>query len=143
MTIRGWCLLTAGLVAALCAVLLDERDLLRVAAFAVALPLLAILVVGLTQVRLGATRDSGPSRTPVGSDRQVQLVVSSTGWLGGQLLGGRLLGGRLLGGQLLAGQLPGGRLLLEDAVPPSWPPRYRTAVPGLRCHACRGPARYS
>ncbi|HVE96840.1 MAG TPA: DUF58 domain-containing protein [Pseudonocardiaceae bacterium] len=117
LTLRGWCLLTAGLVAALCAVLLDERDLLRVAAFAVALPLLAILVVGLTQVRLGATRDSGPSRTPVGSDREVQLVVSSTRRLGGQLLGGQLLGGQLLGGQLLGGQLLCGRLLLEDTVP--------------------------
>ena len=122
LTLRGWCLLTAGLVAALCAVLLDERDLLRVAAFAVALPLLAILVVGLTQVRLGATRDSGPPRTPVGSHREVQVVVSSTGRLGGQLLGGQLLGRQLLGGQLLGGQLLGGqllcgRLLLEDAVP--------------------------
>jgi uncharacterized protein (DUF58 family) len=107
LTIRGWCLLTAGLVAALCAVLLNERDLLRVAAFAVGLPLLAILVVGLTHVRLGATRDSGPLRTPVGSDRQVQLVVSSTGLLGGSLLDSSLLGGRLLCG----------RLLLEDAVP--------------------------
>ncbi|MDQ4034100.1 MAG: DUF58 domain-containing protein, partial [Actinomycetota bacterium] len=102
LTIRGWCLLTAGLVAAVCAVLLDERDLLRVAAFAVALPLLAILVVGLTQVRLVATRDSGPRRTPAGSDREVQLAVSSTGLLDGRLLSRRLLCGRLL---------------LEDAVP--------------------------
>ncbi|MDQ5855416.1 MAG: DUF58 domain-containing protein, partial [Actinomycetota bacterium] len=107
LTIRGWCLLTAGLVAALCAVLLNERDLLRVAAFAVALPLLAILAVGLTQVRLLAMRDSGPRRTPAGSDREVRLAVSSTGLLGGRLLGARLLDGRLLCG----------KLLLEDAVP--------------------------
>ena len=117
LTIRGWCLLTAGLVAALCAVLLNERDLLRVAAFAVALPLLAILAVGLTQVRLLAMRDSGPRRTPAGSLREVRLAVSSTGLLGGRLLGARLLDGRLLGGRLLDGRLLCGKLLLEDAVP--------------------------
>ncbi len=92
-TTRGWCLLAAGLAAVLCAVLLDERDLLRVAAFAAALPLLATLIVGRTQVKLRATREPGPPRIPVGSDCQVQLVVRSTGRLSG-------------------------RLLLEDGVPP-------------------------
>jgi uncharacterized protein (DUF58 family) len=86
LTIRGWCLLAAGLVVALCAVLLNERDLLRVAAFAVALPLLALLVVGCIQVRLRATREPGPPRCPVGSDYQVQLVMRSTGQLSGRLL---------------------------------------------------------
>ncbi len=71
--------------------LLDERDLMRVAAFAVALSLLAVLVVGLTHIRVRASREIGPSRIPVGSDGRVQLVVSSTGRLSGRLLGGRLL----------------------------------------------------
>ncbi|MGH4009649.1 MAG: DUF58 domain-containing protein [Pseudonocardiaceae bacterium] len=85
-TTRGRCLLAAGLAAALCAVLLDERDLLRVAAFAVVAPLLATLVVGLTRVRLRATREPGPARIPVGSTCQVHLVVRSTGGLSGRLL---------------------------------------------------------
>ncbi len=93
LTTRGRCLLAAGLAVALCAVLLNERDLLQVAAFAVALPLLATLVVGRTQVRLRATREPRPPRIPVGSDCQVQLVVRSTGRYSG-------------------------RLLLEDGVPP-------------------------
>ncbi|MGH3975068.1 MAG: DUF58 domain-containing protein, partial [Pseudonocardiaceae bacterium] len=86
LTTRGWSLLAAGLAAILSAILLNERDLLRVAAFAVVLPLLAALVVGLTQIRLRATREHGPSRISVGSDCQVQLVVSSTGRLNGRLL---------------------------------------------------------
>ncbi|MGH3751258.1 MAG: DUF58 domain-containing protein [Pseudonocardiaceae bacterium] len=94
LTTRGWCLLAAGLAAVLCAVLLDERDLLRAAAFVVVLPLLATLVVGRTQIRLRAAREPGPPRMPVGSDCPVQLVVRSTGPLSG-------------------------RLLLEDGVPPA------------------------
>ncbi|MGH3898381.1 MAG: DUF58 domain-containing protein [Pseudonocardiaceae bacterium] len=86
LTTRGWCLLAAGLAAALCAVLLNERDLLRVAAFAMALPLLAALVVAFAQVKVRATREPGPSRIPVGSECQVRLVVRSTGWLSGRLL---------------------------------------------------------
>ncbi len=86
LTTRGRCLLAAGLAAVLCGVLLDERDLLRVAAFAVALPLLAALVVGLTQVKLRAAREPGPPRIPVGSDWQVRLVVRSTGRCSGRLL---------------------------------------------------------
>ncbi|HSL09268.1 MAG TPA: DUF58 domain-containing protein [Pseudonocardiaceae bacterium] len=86
LTTRGWCTLAAGLAAVLGAVLLDERDLLRVAAFTVVLPLLATLVVRGTRVRLQATREPGPPRIPVGSDCQVQLVVRSTGRCSGKLL---------------------------------------------------------
>ena len=42
LTTRGRCLLAAGFAAGVCAVVLNERDLLRVAAFVVALPLLAL-----------------------------------------------------------------------------------------------------
>jgi uncharacterized protein (DUF58 family) len=86
LTTRGRCTLAAGLAAVLGAVLLDERDLLRIAAFTVMLPLLAALVVGRTQVRLQATREPGPPRLPVGSDCQVQLVVQSTGRCSSRLL---------------------------------------------------------
>ncbi|MGH3804700.1 MAG: DUF58 domain-containing protein, partial [Pseudonocardiaceae bacterium] len=86
LTTRGRCLLAAGLAAALCAVLLEERDLLRVAAFAMVLPLLAALVVRLTQVRLRATREPEPPRIPVGSDCQVRLVVRCTGRCNAKLL---------------------------------------------------------
>lgn len=86
LTTRGRCLLAAGLAAALCAVLVNERDLLRVAAFAMMLPLLASVVVGHTRNRLRADRDLVPSRITVGGDCQVHLTLRGTGWLCDRLL---------------------------------------------------------
>ena len=86
LTTRGRCLLAAGLAAALCAVLVDERDLLRVAAFALMLPLTASVVVGYTRHRLRADRDLTPSRVAVGGDCQVHLTLRGTGRLCAQLL---------------------------------------------------------
>ncbi|MFZ0120824.1 MAG: DUF58 domain-containing protein [Pseudonocardiaceae bacterium] len=86
LTTRGRCLLAAGLAVALCAVLVDERDLLRVAAFAMMLPLLASVVVGYRQARLRGTRDLVPSRIAVGGDCQAHLTLHGTGRLGGRLL---------------------------------------------------------
>ncbi|MBV9160850.1 MAG: DUF58 domain-containing protein [Pseudonocardiales bacterium] len=86
LTTRGRCLLAAGLAAALCAVLVNERDLLRVAAFAVMLPLLASVIVGHTQIRLRADRELVPPRITVGSDCQAHLTLRGTGALSGRLL---------------------------------------------------------
>lgn len=106
LTTRGRCLLAAGLATALCAVLVDERDLLRVAAFAMMLPLLASVVVGLRRGRLRAHRDLVPSRITVGGDCQAHLTLHGTGrW--------------------------GGRLLLEDVVPPALGGSCRAVVTGL------------
>ncbi|RCW43283.1 uncharacterized protein (DUF58 family) [Halopolyspora algeriensis] len=93
LTLRGRCLLAAGTAAALCAIVLDERDLLRVAAFVAALPLLAMWLSGRTRVALGARREVDPGRVAVGSDTTVRLH----------------LGGR--------GRLPAAGLYLEDGVP--------------------------
>ena len=86
LTTRGRCLLAAGFAVALCAVLVDERDLLRMAAFAMMLPLLASAVVGYTRLRLRADRELAPSRVAVGGDCQVRLTLRGTGWLCTQLL---------------------------------------------------------
>ncbi|MDQ3761845.1 MAG: DUF58 domain-containing protein [Actinomycetota bacterium] len=86
LTTRGRCLLAAGLAAALCAVLVNERDLLRAAALAMVLPLIASVVVGNTQIRLRAERELVPPRIPVGSDCQAHLTLSCTGRLSGRLL---------------------------------------------------------
>jgi uncharacterized protein (DUF58 family) len=87
LTIRGWCLFAAGAGAALCAVLVGERDLLRVAAFAMMLPVLAaILVISRTRIGLQADREVVPSRTPVGGDCQVHLTLRGTGRWSGLLL---------------------------------------------------------
>ncbi|MGH3852340.1 MAG: DUF58 domain-containing protein [Pseudonocardiaceae bacterium] len=106
LTTRGRCLLAAGLAAALCAVLVNERDLLRVAAFAVTLPLLASVIVGFTQLRLRADRDLAPARITVGGECQAHLRLRGTGALSG-------------------------RLLLEDVLPPALGGPRRTVVARL------------
>ena len=99
LTTRGRCLLAAGLAAALCALVLDERDLLRIAAFVVALPLLATLTAGRARLGVHADRRLVPPRTPVGSASEVRLTLRGRGRLG---TGGLLLSDGVpvvLGGQ--------------------------------------------
>ncbi len=88
LSTRGRCLLAAGLAAALCALVLDERDLLRIAAFVVALPLLATLTAGRARLGLHADRRLVPSRTPAGSASEVRLTLRGRSRLGA---GGLLL----------------------------------------------------
>jgi uncharacterized protein (DUF58 family) len=93
LTTRGRCLLAAGFAAGACAVVLNERDLLRVAAFVIALPLLAAWLATRARVGLHAARFLAPSRVPVGAASEVKLDLRSTG------------------------RLPTGGLMLEDTVP--------------------------
>ncbi len=93
MTTRGRCLLAAGVAAAGCAVVLDERDMLRVAVFVFALPLLATLVARWARTRLRCTRSLRPHRVAAGSRTEVLLHLSS------------------------ASRLPTSGVLVEDTVP--------------------------
>lgn len=93
LTTRGRCLLAAGIAAALCSVVLNERDLLRVAVFVVALPLIVCLITAVARVGLHAERHINPARVPVGGRAEVALTVRSTG------------------------RLPTGGLLISDGVP--------------------------
>ncbi|SHF34107.1 DUF58 domain-containing protein [Streptoalloteichus hindustanus] len=93
LTTRGRCLLAAGIAAAVCSLVLDERDLLRVAVFLVTLPMLATALAAGSQVRLAAGRALLPARVPVGTGAEVRLEVRG------------------------GGRLPAGGLLLEDGVP--------------------------
>jgi len=79
LTTRGRCLLAGGIAAAICALLLDERDLLRVGIFASVLPILAILAGSVRSLRLSAGHLVAPSRLVPGSRGQVQLTVTNTG----------------------------------------------------------------
>ena len=65
LTTRGRCLLAAGIAAAVCSLVLNERDLLRVAVFVVALPLLVAAFISATRLRIGfAPRGSWSKATP-------------------------------------------------------------------------------
>ena len=93
LTTRGRCLLAAGAAAALCGIALGERDLLRVAVFLAALPLVAAAVVARTRFRLACSRSLAPARVPAGQPADVLLVLENVSFL------------------------PTGLLLLEDEVP--------------------------
>ncbi|HEY7813809.1 MAG TPA: DUF58 domain-containing protein [Nakamurella sp.] len=82
LTTRGRCLLAGGIAAAICALLLDERDLLRVGIFAVVLPILAMVAGSMHSVRLSADHLVAPTRLVPGSQGRVQLTVTNTGSTG-------------------------------------------------------------
>ncbi len=93
LTTRGRSFLAAAAAAGLSALILGERDLLRVAILLAALPLLAAAYVGQTRYRLSCTRTVEPARVPVGAPARVMLRLSNLS------------------------RLPTGTLLLEDRLP--------------------------
>ena len=93
LTTRGRSFLAAGVASAVCALILGERDLLRVAVFLLALPAVALLVVHRTRYRLACTRRLDPPRVPVGQAASVVLRLDNVS------------------------RLPTGVLLVEDALP--------------------------
>lgn len=86
LTTRGWCLIAAGAAAALCAVLVNERDLLRVAAFVMVLPVLASIVAGRTKIVLQARREVTPTPVSIGGHCRVSLTLRGAGRWSGRLL---------------------------------------------------------
>jgi uncharacterized protein (DUF58 family) len=79
LTTRGRCLLAGGVAASVCAVVLDERDLLRIGLFGVALPLIAMLAGSLRRIRLSASHLIQPSRLDPGTSGQVVLSITNAG----------------------------------------------------------------
>ncbi|WP_229073877.1 DUF58 domain-containing protein [Actinoplanes sp. DH11] len=93
LTTRGRSFLAAALAAAVSALILGERDLLRVAVLLAALPLLAAWYVGRSRYKLACTRSLDPGRAPVGSSARVILRLQNLS------------------------RLPTGTMLLEDRLP--------------------------
>ncbi|GAA5119428.1 DUF58 domain-containing protein [Pseudonocardia adelaidensis] len=102
LTTRGRCLLAGGGATSVCAVILDERDLLRVGVFVAVLPLLALLLASRTRRTVRAERTLEPPRVPVGAGVDVEL---------------RLAGGPLLGALRLADAAPDAAGPQADAPP--------------------------
>lgn len=93
LTTRGRCFLAGGAAAAACAVVLGQRDLMRVGLLLLALPLVAAAVVSRTRYRLACTRTLDPARTEAGRPSTVRLRLDNVS------------------------RLPSGVLLLEDRLP--------------------------
>jgi uncharacterized protein (DUF58 family) len=93
LTTRGRAFVAAGVAAAVCALALGQKDLLRVAIFLVALPIVTVLVVARTRYRIAASRTIQPLRVPIGQPAHVRLRLENVG------------------------RMPTGLLLLEDHVP--------------------------
>jgi uncharacterized protein (DUF58 family) len=112
----GRCLIAAGLASAVCAVLLDERDLLRIGAFAVTLPLFAAVMAKASRRAVTARRTVSPTRISVGGQTQVELHLGNQGRPGRRLPGWVTSVRR--GGHWVVGRwLSNGRLALTDAAP--------------------------
>lgn len=110
LTTRGRCLLAAGVAAAACAIVLNERGLLRIAIFVIVLPLLFAVLVGLGRVRIAARRVLRPPRVTAGESGEVELALWRTG------------------------RLPAGEILLEDGVGQGLGTRPRFVVEQLPYH---------
>ncbi|MEU4567233.1 DUF58 domain-containing protein [Micromonospora sp. NPDC023956] len=93
LTTRGRSFLAAAVAAAISALLLGERDLLRVAVLLAVLPLLAAAYVGRSRYKLACVRSLEPHRAPVGASSRVVLRLQNMS------------------------RLPTGTLLLEDRLP--------------------------
>jgi uncharacterized protein (DUF58 family) len=93
LTVRGRCLLAAGLAATVCAAVLREVNLLRVGVFLLVLPLISYAMVARTRYRLTCTRRLDPVRVNAGSSAQVRLKLQNVS------------------------RLPTGGMLAEDTVP--------------------------
>ena len=75
LSTRGRCLIAAGAACAVCALVLDERDLLQIGALLVALPVVSGLVCRLSLLRLQITRTVEPQPLAVGAPATVELQV--------------------------------------------------------------------
>jgi uncharacterized protein (DUF58 family) len=93
LTTRGRSFLAAAAAAALSALVLGEKDLLRVAVLLAVLPLLAAWYVGRTRYRLACSRTLDPHRAPVGATARILLKLQNLS------------------------RLPTGTLMLEDRLP--------------------------
>ncbi|GGK70443.1 DUF58 domain-containing protein [Mangrovihabitans endophyticus] len=110
LTTRGRSFLAAAAAAGLSAIILGERDLLRVAVLLAALPLLAAAYVGRSRYKLACTRSLEPGRAPVGSTARVVLRLQNLS------------------------RLPTGTLMLEDRLPYALGSRPRVVLERLAPH---------
>lgn len=108
LTTRGRCSIAAGVACGACSVVLDERDLLRVGALLVALPVLTAVLCALSLPRLTIARSSGTRPPSVGDAVQVELQMQARS------------------------RTPNAGLLVHDEVPPDCGAATSYIIGGLR-----------
>ncbi|WP_104107344.1 DUF58 domain-containing protein [Nocardioides sp. 616] len=107
LTVRGRAFLAGGLMAVVCAILLDQQGLVRVGALVVALPLLCAAFLGRSHFRLALEREVTPRLVAAGQPARVTLTLTNEG------------------------RAPTGVLLLEDQVPYALGARPRFVLEGI------------
>lgn len=93
LTVRGRCVLAAGIAATIPGLAVHEINITRVGIFLIALPVVSYLLVARTRYRLTCTRRLEPVRIPVGNSARVVLRLQNVS------------------------RLPTGVMLAEDTVP--------------------------
>jgi uncharacterized protein (DUF58 family) len=78
LTLRGRCLVAAGLTLGALGALLGERSLLQLAVFVLALPVLSAVGVARQRFRIATRRTVTPVRVPRGADAEVLLEIANT-----------------------------------------------------------------
>lgn len=86
LTIRGRSFLAAGIAAGVCALVLDQRDLMRVAVLLAALPIGCALVLAGARYRLALTRTIAPQRVVAGTTARVRLELENLTRIGTRVL---------------------------------------------------------
>lgn len=86
LTTRGRSFLSAGAACALCAVVLGQEDLLRIAVLLVALPLGCVVMLTRVRHRLGLTRTVTPARVTAGTPVRVRLELHNLTRIGTRVL---------------------------------------------------------
>jgi uncharacterized protein (DUF58 family) len=77
LTTRGRSFISAGMASVICAILLSQEDLLRVAVLLAALPLGCAAMLTRARYRIGLTRTVTPSRVSAGSPLRVRLELQN------------------------------------------------------------------
>ncbi len=93
LTTRGRAFLSAGVTASVCAILLGQRDLLRVGLLLIVLPMATAMLANRARYLLSCAREISPTRVQSGQTATVSLHLQNPG------------------------RVPTGLMLLEDQVP--------------------------
>lgn len=77
LTVRGRAFMAAGVATAACAVVLGQRDLLRIAALLLLVPVVSVLLVARSRYRVQLSRTVSPARVSAGQSASVRLELAN------------------------------------------------------------------